>query len=124
MTQGNKDILLQLLQRHKALGISDQIDFYKFYINSLVSNSVALSNPFPEPIEEEMVDKWTRKPSEAEKLADILEFMADKEETTTEAIVQHFGFPATSAKRYLRQLAEFGYLEAQGGNKNRTYREK
>lgn len=122
MTQGNKDILLQLLQRHKALGISDQIDFDKFYINSLVSNSVALSNPFPEPIEEEMVDKWTRKPSEAEKLADILEFMADKEETTTEAIVQHFGFPATSAKRYLRQLAEFGYLEAQGGNKNRTYR--
>lgn len=123
MTQGNKDILLQLLQRHKALGISDQIDFDKFYINSLVSNSVALSNPVPEPIEEEMVDKWTRKPSEAEKLADILDFVADKEETTTEAIVQHFGFPATSAKRYLRQLAEFGYLEAQGGNRNRTYRE-
>lgn len=122
MTQGNKDILLQLLQRHKALGISDQIDFDKFYINSLVSNSVALSNPFPEPIEEEMVDKWTRKPSEAEKLADILEFVADKEEIATEAIVQHFGFPATSAKRYLRQLAEFGYLEAHGGNKNRTYR--
>lgn len=93
MTQGNKDILLQLLQRHKALGISDQIDFDKFYINSLVSNSVALSNPFPEPIEEEMVDKWTRKPSEAAKLADILDFVADKEETTTEAIVQHFGFP-------------------------------
>ena len=23
---------------------------------------------------------------------------------------------------YLRQLAEFGYLEAHGGNKNRTYR--
>ncbi len=57
----------------------------------------------------------------AGKLADILDFVADKEETTTEAIVQHFGFPATSAKRYLRQLAEFGYLEAQGGNRNRTY---
>ena len=122
MTQGNKDILSQLLQRHKALGISDQIDFYKFYINSLVSNSVALSNPFPEPIEEEMVDKWTRKPSEAEKLADILVFVADNEEITTEAVVQHFDFPDTSAKRYLRQLAEFGYLEAHGGNKNRTYR--
>lgn len=24
--------------------------------------------------------------------------------------------------RYLRQLVEFGYLEAQGGNKNRVYR--
>ena len=58
----------------------------------------------------------------AEKLADIMAFVADKEEVTTEAIVKHFGFPDTSAKRYLRQLAEFGYLEAQGANKNRTYR--
>lgn len=71
---------------------------------------------------QEMVNKWSIKPSLAEKLADILDFVADKEKFTTEVIVQHFGFPATSAKRYLRQLAEFGYLEALGGNKNRTYR--
>ena len=73
-------------------------------------------------LKQQMVDKWSIKPTLAEKLADILEIVADKEEITTEAIVQHFGFPATSAKRYLRQLAEFGYLEAQGGNRNRTYR--
>jgi hypothetical protein len=36
-------------------------------------------------------------------------------------IVSHFGFNPTTAKRYLRQLTEFGYLEAHGGNKNRTY---
>ena len=54
-------------------------------------------------------------------MVDILAFVADKDKITTEAIVAHFGFPATSAKRYLRQLAEFGYLEARGGNKNRTY---
>ena len=64
-----------------------------------------------------MVDKATL----AEKLADILDFVADKEEFTTEVIVRHFGFPSTTAKRYLRQLTEFGYLEAHGGNKNRTY---
>ena len=29
---------------------------------------------------------------------------------------------ATTAKRYLRRLAEFGYLKALGGNKNRTYK--
>lgn len=69
----------------------------------------------------EMVDKWSIKPSLAEKLVDILQFVADKEEITTEIIVAHFGFAATSAKRYLRQLTEFGYLEAHGGNKNRTY---
>ena len=73
-------------------------------------------------LKQEMVDKWSIKPSLAEKLADILVFMADKEEISTEAVVQHFGFPDTSAKRYLRQLAEFGYLEVQGGNRNRTYR--
>ena len=72
-------------------------------------------------LKQEMVDKWSIKPSLAEKLADILGFVADKDETTTESIVSHFGFPATSAKRYLRQLVEFGYLEARGGNKNRTY---
>ena len=44
-----------------------------------------------------------------------------KRKIATETIVQHFGFPATTAKRYLRQLVEFGYLEPQGGNKNRTY---
>ena len=70
---------------------------------------------------EKMVDKWLIKPSLTEKLVDILGFVADKDEITTETIVFHFGFPATSAKRYLRQLVEFGYLEARGGNKNRTY---
>ena len=44
--------------------------------------------------------------------------MADKKEITTDNIVAHFGFTETSAKRYLRQLTEFGYLEAHGGNKN------
>ena len=42
-------------------------------------------------------------------------------EITTEAIVSQFSFTPTTAKRYLRQLTEFGYLVAHGGNKNRTY---
>ena len=70
---------------------------------------------------EKMVGKWSIKPSLAEKLVDILEFVVDKDEFTTEQIVSHFGFNATTAKRYLRQLTEFGYLEPHGGNKNRTY---
>ena len=74
---------------------------------------------------QEMVDKWAVKPSLAEKLVDILEFVADKKEKfTTEQIVAHFGSNNTTTKRYLRQLTEFGYLEAHGGNKNRTYSKK
>lgn len=69
----------------------------------------------------EMVDKWSIKSSLAEKLADILIFVADKTGIRTEDVVKAFGFTETTAKRYLRQLTEFGYLEAHGGNKNRSY---
>ena len=69
----------------------------------------------------EMVDKWSIKPSLAEKLVDILVFMADKQEITTDEVVSQFAFTPTTAKRYMRQLTEFGYLEAHGGNKNRSY---
>ena len=124
MTKEDKDLLLRLLQRHKELGVSEQIDYQKFYLDSVISSSVALSDLEPEPIAPEIVDKWSIKPSLAEKLVDILEFVVDKGEFTTEQIVSHFGFNATTAKRYLRQLTEFGYLEAHGGNKNRTYSKK
>ena len=124
MKKEDKDLLLRLLQRHKELGISEQIDYQKSYLDSVISNSVALSDLEPEPIAPEMVDKWSIKPSLAEKLVDILEFVVDKDEFTTEQIVSHFGFNATTAKRYLRQLTEFGYLESHGGNKNRTYSKK
>lgn len=131
MTKEDKDIFLRLLQQHKELGISEQIDYQKHYLDSLISNSVALSDLSPEPIDlemvdkhalkQEMADKWSIKPSLAEKLVDILVFVAEKDEFTTEQIVSHFGFNTTTAKRYLRQLTEFGYIEAHGGNKNRTY---
>ena len=75
-------------------------------------------------LQKKMVDKWPIKPSLAEKLVDILEFVVDKHEFTTEQIVSHFGFKATTAKHYLRQLTEFGYIEPHGGNKNRTYSNK
>ena len=55
---------------------------------------------------------------------DLIKQMVDKDEIKTETIVSVFGFTETTAKRYLRQLAEFGYLEAHGGNKNRTYSKK
>ena len=125
MTQENKDLLLKLLQQHKELGISEQIDFDKFYLDSVISNSVSLvDDDYGTVIDQSEVVKWSIKPSLAEKMVDILEFVADKDQITIEAIVSHFGFNPTTAKRYLRQLTEFGYLESHGGNKNRTYSKK
>lgn len=122
MTKENKELLMKLLQQHKALGISDQIDFDKFYLDLIISNSVSLvDDDYGTVIDQSEVGKWSIKPSLAEKLVDIMEFVADKDQITTEEIVGHFGFNPTTAKRYLRQLTEFGYLEAHGGNKNRTY---
>lgn len=75
-------------------------------------------------IQQEMVDKWSIKPTLAGKLADIIEFMADKEEIKTEHLVSKLDLTETTAKRYLRQLTEFGYLEAHGGNRNKSYTKK
>ena len=73
---------------------------------------------------EEMVDKWSIKPTLAKKLADILIFADGKDEITTEIITKQFNLTQTTAKRYLRKLTKFGYIEAQGGNKKRTYKKK
>ena len=101
MTKEDKDILLRLLQQHKELGISEQIDYQKFYLDTIISSSVALSDLAPEPIAPEMVEKWSIKPSLTEELVDILEFVVDKDEFTTEQIVSNFGFNATTETRWI-----------------------
>ena len=68
-----------------------------------------------------MVDKWSINRDLADKMADILVFVADKQEFTSEMIVNRLGVSQTTAKRYLRKLVEMGYLAAHGGNRNRTY---
>ena len=92
----------------------------KYDIDTFIS-SVAEKLVDKHDFVKEMVDKWSIKPSLADKLGDILLFLADKEETATEIIIQEFSLTATTAKRYMRQLVEFGYVESHGANKNRTY---
>ena len=101
------------MARHHCQHLQSDIDQF---INS--TSEEVVDKP---TLKQKMDDKWSIKPSLAEKLVDILEFVVDKDQITTEKIVSHFGFNPTTTKRYLRQLTEFGYLEAHGGNKNRTY---
>lgn len=109
-------IFVECMAKLHCRHLQSDIDQYMKLIAEEVVDKQALR--------QKMVDKWSIKPSLAEKMVDILHFVADKEQITTENIVTHFGFNPTTAKRYLRQLTEFGYLEAQGGNKNRTYKKK
>ena len=117
-TRESEDLnaFLDCMARHHCQHLQNDIDqFVRSTSEEMVDKSIA---------RQEMVDKWLIKPSLAKKMVDILEFVADKDQITTEEIVSHFGFNPTTAKRYLRQLTEFGYLEAHGGNKNRTYSKK
>lgn len=107
------NVFLDCMARHHCQHLQNDIDqFVRSTSEEMVDKSI---------VRQEMVDKWLIKPSLAKKMVDILEFVADKDQITTEEIVSHFGFNPTTAKRYLRQLTEFGYLETHGGNKNRTY---
>ena len=110
------NIFLDCMARHHCQHLQSDIDQY------VKSTSEKMVDK--QEMKQKMVDKWSVKPSLAEKMVDILDFVADKDEITTEVIVSYFGFTPTTAKRYLRQLTEFGYLEALGGNKNRTYRKR
>ena len=107
------NVFLNCMARHHCQHLQNDIDQFIKSTNEKVVDK--------QDLKQKMVDKWSIKPSLAEKMVDILEFVADKDLITTEEIVSHFGFNPTTAKRYLRQLTEFGYLEAHGGNKNRTY---
>jgi Fic family protein len=107
------NIFLNCMARHHCQHLQTDIDQFMKSTNEKVVDK--------QDLKQKMVDKWSIKPSLADKMVDILEFLADKDLITTEEIVSHFGFNPTTAKRYLRQLTEFGYLEAHGGNKNRTY---
>jgi Fic family protein len=111
--QEDVNIFLDCMARLHCQHLKTDIDQYMGSISEKVVDKQSLR--------QKMVDKWSIKPVLAEKLVDILEFVVEKDEVTTEQIVNNFGFNATTAKRYLRQLAEYGYLEAHGGNKNRTY---
>ena len=110
------NVFLDCMARHHCQHLQNDIDQFVRSTSEKVVDKLTLK--------QELVDKWSVKPSLAEKLVDIMEFVADKDQITTEEIVSHFGFNPTTAKRYLRQLTEFGYLEAHGGNKNRTYTKK
>ena len=107
------NVFLNCMARHHCQHLQTDIDQFMKSTNEKVVDK--------QDLKQKIVDKWSIKPSLADKLVDILEFVADKDLITTEEIVSHFGFNPTTAKRYLRQLTEFGYLEAHGGNKNRTY---
>ena len=107
------NVFLNCMARHHCQHLQTDIDQFMKSTDEKVVDK--------QDLKQKMVDKWSIKPSLADKMVDILEFVADKDLITTEEIVSHFGFNPTTAKRYLRQLTEFGYLEAHGGNKNRTY---
>ena len=55
MTQENKDILLKLLDRHRELDISEQIDYDKFYLYSIIVHSTAIEGSTVTEVEAQLL---------------------------------------------------------------------
>ena len=55
MTKEDKDILLQLLQQHNNLGISEQIDYQKFYLYSIITHSTAIEGSTVTEVEAQLL---------------------------------------------------------------------
>lgn len=55
MTQENKDILLKLLKQHKELGISEQIDYDKFHLYSIITHSTAIEGSTVTEVEAQLL---------------------------------------------------------------------
>lgn len=123
MTQKTTDKLLRLLQQHKELEISDQLDFDKSYTDSIIANSISLvDSDCGTVIDQSELGKWSIKPSIVDRMVDIMEFMVDKELITIEEICNHFDYNPLIANQCLHQLTELGYLKAISTNDNRTYK--
>ena len=55
MKKEDKDILLRLLQRHKEQGISEQIDYQKFYLYSIITHSTAIEGSTVTEVEAQLL---------------------------------------------------------------------
>jgi predicted HTH transcriptional regulator len=74
-------------------------------------------------IKQNLVDKWSITGKLADNLAGILKLIREKQSVKSEDVVTQLSINATTAKRYLRRLTDMGLIVAEGGNRNRTYRE-
>lgn len=111
--QEDVNIFIDCMTKLHCTHLQEDIDqFIKYIASDLADKQDFMTD---------LADKWSINGNLADKMADILVFVADKKEFTSEMVVNKFGLSQTTAKRYLRQLVEMGYLAAHGGNKNRTY---
>lgn len=111
--QDDVDIFISCMARLHCRHLKSDIDAF--------SKSTGVKMVDKQALLAELMEKWSIKPSLAEKMVDILVYVADKESVTTDDVVRHFGLTPTTAKRYLRQLTVSGFLIAVGGNRNRKY---
>lgn len=68
-----------------------------------------------------MKEKWFVEAGIAEKLTEILSYVADRQFFTTGEVVAKFSLSPSTAKRYLAQLVAMGYIHSIGANRNRRY---
>ena len=68
--------------------------------------------------------KTDDKPTINDTEKDILWFLRNNADSSTKEIAKHIGLSITQTKTYLYRLVGLGFLQADGANRNRTYRLK
>ena len=132
MTEENRNILQKLLEQHRELGISEQLDYDKFYLYSIITHSTALEGStltelenqllfdeitaFKTSMAGEMSEKNVRKEL-SERQRHILSLIAADSRITTEQMSEKTGVNEKTIRRDLAILQQQGIIERVGGRK-------
>lgn len=87
--------------------------------NYITNNTVVTLDKWA--IIKNMKEKWFVEAGIAERLTEILSYVADRQFFTTGEVVAKFSLSPSTAKRYLAQLVAMGYIHSIGANRNRRY---
>jgi predicted HTH transcriptional regulator len=77
-------------------------------------------------LKDKITKELSDKPKMSDKMSDILSdifvLASSNDFITTNAVVAKLSLDARTARRYITRLVDYGYLVAEGGNKNKKYR--
>lgn len=89
---------------------------------SELSDNLSDKSVLKDKIAKELSDKPKMSDRLSDILSDIFVMACSNDFITTSAVAAELSLDARSVRRYITRLVDYGYLVAEGGNKNKKYR--
>jgi predicted transcriptional regulator len=89
---------------------------------SELSDDLSDKSVLKDKIAKELSDKPKMSDRLSDILSDIFVMACSNDFITTSAVAAELSLDARSVRRYITRLVDYGYLVAEGGNKNKKYR--